>query len=269
MQALALDGVELAYEERGSGDPLVLVHGTGPQIEFWEPAFDDLSARHRVIAYDRRGYGRSKHRPVRDYQRHVADAIELIERVVGGPAVVVGHSSGGNVALALATERPDLVRALVLAEAPFHGVRYATSSFLGLVARAKWEQLRRRPRDAAATFFRWGYTYRTGGNAFDRFPVELRELLLGNARPVLAELDYHPRGSAFEQLSVRKLRAIGAPITFLLGELTHPWFQRTHAKLVAKVPGIQTEHIPGASHAMIDAPAEFAAAVECGASRAR
>jgi len=267
VQALAVDGVRLAYEERGSGDPLVLVHGTGAQIEVWGQTLDDLAASHRVIAYDRRGYGRSEHRPVRDYRRHVADAVELIERLVGGPAVVVGHSSGASVALVLATERPDLVRALVVAEPSFHGGRYATGSLLGMIARVKLKQLAD-PKDAAAIFYRWDTSYQTGGNAFDRLPVELRELLLGNARPLLVELDPHPT-AAFEYLPTRRLRAIAAPITFVLGDLTEPWFHRIHAKLVSKVPGIRTERIPGAGHALfLDAPAEFAAAVERGAARA-
>lgn len=266
-RGLTVAGAELAYEERGAGDPLVLVHGTGFQTELWAPALDELSANHHVIAYDRRGYGRSQHRPVRDYRRHVADAIEVIERVAGSPAVVVGHSSGANIAFALTAQRPDLVRSLVVAEPPFHGLRYATTSLLAMIATAKLSQLRRRPRDAAATFFRWVTSYRTGGNAFDRLPAGARELMLGNAGAVLAELDPLPTGAAFEQLSMRSLTAIPASITFLLGELSQPWFHRIHDSVVRARPDIRTERISGASHDInSDAPAEFVAAVERGAA---
>jgi pimeloyl-ACP methyl ester carboxylesterase len=48
MPGLMVDGVQLAYEERGAGEPLVLIHGTGFQIELWRSSRDDLSARHRV-----------------------------------------------------------------------------------------------------------------------------------------------------------------------------------------------------------------------------
>jgi pimeloyl-ACP methyl ester carboxylesterase len=46
---------ELAYQERGAGDTLVLIHGSGEQIEACGSGLDDLASRHRVIAYDRRG----------------------------------------------------------------------------------------------------------------------------------------------------------------------------------------------------------------------
>ena len=269
MPWLTVGGAQLAYRELGKGDPLVLVHGSGSQTELWGPALDDLSSSYRVVAYDRRGYGHSPHSPVRDYRRHVTDAIEIVRRLAGGRAVLVGHSSGGNVALALAAKRPRLVRALVVAEPPFHGLRYATGSFLTTIPHVKLSQLRGRPQEAAAIFFRWVTSYRTGGNAFDRLPADLRDLMIGNARPLLAELDPHPSGALFEHLAMRSLAAIPAPITFLLAESSQPWFHRIHAELVRAIPAIHTEHIPGASHfSNSDAPAEFVAAVRRGAARA-
>ena len=263
-----MDGVELWYREVGAGAPLVMVHGSGSQTDLWGPALGYLSRGHRVLAYDRRGFGRSEHRPVRDQRRHVTDAIEVIERLAGAPAVVVGHSSGANIALGLAARRPDLVRALVVAEPPFHAARHATRSLLAMIRRAKGSQLRGRPEDGAATFFRWATSYRTGGNAFDRTPAVLRQVMLRNARPLLAELDPHPTGMPFEHLPVRALSAIGAPITYLLGDLSEPLFHRAHAKLAGAMPAIHTERIPGASHAMnFDAPHDFVAAVERGAAR--
>lgn len=267
MAGLTVDGAELAYEERGAGATLVLIHGSGEQTELWGRAFDELSRNHRVIAYDRRGYGRSRHRPVRDYRRHVADAIEVVERLGDGSAVLVGHSSGASVALALAAERPDLVRSLVLLEPPFHGLRNATGSFLAMIPRAKFHQLRGRPRDGAAVFLRWATAYRTGGNAFDRLPPKLRELMLGNSQPVLAELDPHPAGVAFQHLPRRSIASIQAPITFLLGELSQPLFHRSHAWLVRALPAMRTELVPGAGHDIAnDAPDGFVAAVESGLS---
>ena len=65
-----------------------------------DPARDYL-----VITYDRRGYGRSAHKPVRDHRLHARDLIAILEQVAREPAVVVGWSSGGNVALAVAASR--------------------------------------------------------------------------------------------------------------------------------------------------------------------
>jgi pimeloyl-ACP methyl ester carboxylesterase len=115
---IRVPGCELIYDDLGTGEPLVLVHGTGAQASTWRGAAGDLAVGgYRVIAYDRRGYGRSTHRPVRDYRIHVADLAAVIEHV-GAPAHVLGWSSGGNTALALAVERPELYRCLVIVEAP-------------------------------------------------------------------------------------------------------------------------------------------------------
>ncbi len=269
MPTLTVAGADLKYEERGEGGTLVLIHGTGEQTELWGPALDDLASRYRVIAYDRRGYGGSHHRPVRDYRRHVADAIEVVERLGDGPVVLVGHSSGASIALAVAARRPDMARALILLEPPFHGLRNATGSFLTMILQAKLQQLRGHPREGAEVFFRWATSYRTGGNAFDRYPAELHELLLANARSVLAELDPHPTGVAFEHVPRGSIAAIQTPITLLLGELSDPLFHRTHAWLVRAIPAIQTERVRGAGHDIAnDAPAEFIAAVERCAARA-
>ena len=86
----------------------------------------DLAAGgHQVIAYDRRGYGRSNHRPVCNYRVHAADLTTLVQHL-GAPAHLVGWSSGGSVALALAAQHPQPCRSVVVIEATGHGLRYAT-----------------------------------------------------------------------------------------------------------------------------------------------
>jgi pimeloyl-ACP methyl ester carboxylesterase len=256
---LPYEGVELAYEERGSGEPLLLIHGTGCQTATWGRTFDDLAAAgHRVIAYDRRGYGASAHPPVRDYRRHVADAAAVLERVAKTPATVVGWSSGGNVALALAATRPDLVRRLIVAEAALHGVRHLMATTLGMLTHAKWHQLRGRRQEAAVGFFRWIFE-----EGYDALSQEERDALLSQAGPVLAELDLHPYGIMTEYLSLARVRRIPVPITFLIGDSTAPFFRRLHRHLVRAVPSIRTEVIPGASHFVHrDAPNAFVAAVQ-------
>lgn len=73
MASLNVPGCALHYEVHGTGEPLVLVHGTGADSSTWDPVVDLLAADARVIVYDRRGYGRSTHPPVRDYRIHTND----------------------------------------------------------------------------------------------------------------------------------------------------------------------------------------------------
>ncbi|HEX7171325.1 MAG TPA: alpha/beta hydrolase [Candidatus Limnocylindria bacterium] len=102
------------YDERGVGEPLVLLHGGAVDSRFFEHNIGPLAEQFRVIAIDLWGHGRT---PDRDgafsLESFAIDVAELIDRVVGGPAHVLGHSIGAEVALAVALRRPDLVRRLV------------------------------------------------------------------------------------------------------------------------------------------------------------
>ncbi|MDQ3764843.1 MAG: alpha/beta hydrolase [Actinomycetota bacterium] len=263
MGQIPVPGAELVYDEQGAGEPLVLVHGTGAQASTWGGAVGDLAAGgYRVIAYDRRGYGRSIHRPVRDYRVHVADLAAVVEHV-GAPAHVLGWSSGGSTALALAVQRPELCRGVVVIEAVWHGLRYVTGDFLVAYGRIKLAQLCGRRREAAAIFFRWSSGLRGGGNGFDALPTVEQDVLLANGRVVLAELDMHPFGPLMEHMSTKKLAAIQVPMTWVLGtETRSKWFRKLHAKAVQGAPNIRSERIVGAGHfAPRDAPKDFAATV--------
>lgn len=255
---LSYEGVDLAYEERGDGEPLLLIHGTGAQAATWGRTVNDLAeSGHRVIAYDRRGYGASTHPPVRDHRRHVADAVAVLERVAKSPATVLGWSSGGNIALALTVARPDLVRRLILVEPPFHGLRHPTAGMLRALARAKWAQLRGRREEGAEYFYRWA-----AGESYDAAPQEERDRLLAHADNVLAELDPHPYGVMFEHLPLSRVRRITVPVTFLIGGNSDSFYYTLHRQLVRALPSIRTEVIPGAGHIVhVDAPDAFAAAV--------
>ncbi|MDN5748210.1 MAG: alpha/beta hydrolase [Pseudonocardia sp.] len=262
MGHITVPGALLAFDEWGDGDPIVLVHGTGAQASSWADTPADLAAGgHRVLAYDRRGYGRSAHRPVRDYRVHVADLAAVLT-AVGAPAHVLGWSSGGTTALALAVARPELFRSLVIVEAPWHGLRHATPDLLAALGRVKVAQVRGRRDEAAAVFFRWASGLRDGGNGFDALAPAARAELLDNGAPVLAELDPHPFGLMMEHIPTARLAGVPVPVTWLLGAESRDWYGRLHARVAAAVPGLRTERIAGAGHlAHLDAPREFAAAV--------
>jgi len=111
-------GVRLHYVERGAGPPLVLLHGNGAMVEDWEiSSLLGLAAQHhRVVAFDRPGFGHST-RPRRRVWTPEAQAElihEALRRLGVERPIVVGHSWGALVALALALEHPEDVRGLVL-----------------------------------------------------------------------------------------------------------------------------------------------------------
>ncbi|MGJ9416472.1 alpha/beta fold hydrolase [Massilia sp. CMS3.1] len=113
-----VDGIRLHYLERGSGPVLVLLHGNGVFANDFEYSglMTQLSERYRVIAFDRPGYGYSE-RPRSTLWTPDAQA-RLLHRALQGigvdSAIVLGHSWGTMVALAMGLQVPDFVRGLVL-----------------------------------------------------------------------------------------------------------------------------------------------------------
>jgi pimeloyl-ACP methyl ester carboxylesterase len=116
---IEVDGVRLHYVERGKGRPLVLFHGNGSMIQDFESSgLIDLAAKnYRVIVFDRPGFGHSSRpRDVVWTPEAQADLFaNALDRLNVQQAIVLGHSWGASVAVALAIKRPALVEALVLA----------------------------------------------------------------------------------------------------------------------------------------------------------
>jgi len=113
-------------EQSGTGPLVVLIHGLPGTAEDFTSVMARLPGRH-VIALDRPGFGWSKGGWL-PFQDQVDVVHELIGRFGGGPAVVVGHSYGGSVALAVAARHPDDVGQLVLVAPAGGGMRAETKS---------------------------------------------------------------------------------------------------------------------------------------------
>ncbi len=120
---MTVDGVRLHYLERGRGEPLVLIHGNGTMIQDFlvSGVVDALAERHRVILIDRPGYGYSERpRALWTPRAHATLFEKALRRLGVTQAVVLGHSWGSLVAVALALQAPQMVRSLVLASGYYY-----------------------------------------------------------------------------------------------------------------------------------------------------
>ena len=137
-QFVTVDGVRLHYIERGEGPPVVLLHGNVVTAEDFDTSrvLDLVARRHRVIAFDRPGFGYSD-RPHGSAWSAGAQA-ELIRdafAVLGlNRPIVLGHSWGAAVALALGLNHPDAVRGLVLLSGYYYPTLRADVLFSSLTA---------------------------------------------------------------------------------------------------------------------------------------
>ena len=142
-------GATVSYDKRGSGPPLVLVHGSFSDHETnWASVMPLLTQRFTVHAVARRGRGETdatEGHGVEDEGRDVAALVEA----VGAPVFLLGHSYGAHAALAAAASVPDRVRKLVLYEPPWPGIlgEGALARLEGLGESGDWEGF-------AAAFFR-------------------------------------------------------------------------------------------------------------------
>ncbi len=116
-----LDGLNTWYDTFGTGEPLVLLHPGGVDSRAFGPNLEDLAARFHVYTVDRRGHGRTPdaNGPL-TYELMAEDTIKFLERVVGGPACLLGVSDGAAVGLLVALRRPDLIRRLVVVAGVFN-----------------------------------------------------------------------------------------------------------------------------------------------------
>jgi pimeloyl-ACP methyl ester carboxylesterase len=112
------DGVELYYEEAGSGTPLVFVHEFAGDIRAWEPQLRFFARRYRCVAYNARGYPPSAvpTDPAAYSQDRATDDVAAVIQALGlGPAHVVGNSMGAFATLHLGLRYPHLARSLTAA----------------------------------------------------------------------------------------------------------------------------------------------------------
>lgn len=125
METIHVNGIRLAYERRGTGSPMVLLHGYPLDHQIWDDIAPLLADTFELIIPDLRGFGGSStvdsFSAMEDY---AADIAALLDQLEIQKAAIVGHSMGGYVALAFARLYPDrvtglgLVSSQVLADAP-------------------------------------------------------------------------------------------------------------------------------------------------------
>jgi pimeloyl-ACP methyl ester carboxylesterase len=233
-----INGVRLYVEERGRGDPILGIHGTGSSAMAWREAAETLSALGRFIVYDRRGCARSERpEPYRtDVREHAQDAAALIRALDAAPAIVIGRSYGGETAVELALAHPELVRALVLLEAASLSLDPEAKAWEDALVRRVEEAAERDPSSVAETFLR----VVLGDEGWASLPRRARQMFRDNGPAILAEL----RGGSFSATE-EDLGGISVPALLVAGEDSPEMFGRVTERMAAAIPGSRLERVPG------------------------
>jgi pimeloyl-ACP methyl ester carboxylesterase len=243
------DGTRIAFWRSGSGEPLVLVHGTSADHTRWAKVMPALESRFTVFAVDRRGRGGSGDAEDYALEREFEDVTAVVE-AIGEPVTLVGHSYGGICALEAAL-RTSAVRRLVLYEPPLPvGVEiYAP----GVLDRLQ-ELLDAGEREAVLTTFMTDVV---------RMPAEELEQYrsqpgwdarVDGAFTVVRETRVH---DAY-RFDPERWREFASPTLLLLGGDSPPFFATATEVLAATLPHATLRLLPGQQHvAMVTAPKLF------------
>ncbi len=218
------------------GPLVVLVHGSMDRSAGLLKLSRRLDDEHLVLRYDRRGYGRSTpHDGPYDMGSQVDDLAALLE---GRAAVVFGHSYGGNVALALAARRPDLVRGVAVYETPLSWLAWWPTTTAGGDALTVRDGHVADPADAAERFMR----RLVGDERWSRLPEGTRRARCAEGPAMIGELhdlrDHAPWDPA----------AVTTPVVAMRGEHGAEHHRRSTAHLEATLPGCRLVDIHGARH---------------------
>jgi esterase len=236
MSVIRVNGVSLYYEEHGAGDPIVALHGGGSSAAMWVEAASELAKRGRTILYDRRGSFRSE-RPepyTTNVHEQADDAAALIDALVVAPAIVIGRSYGGAIAVDLALRYPERVRALVLLEGDVPAVsETAAKEWAELEERllAERDQMR-----AAEVLMREVL----GDAGWEAAPEEVKEILIGNGPALVAEI----RGG-YPDVTVEQLGMIEQPALFVGAKDSVFDYRETAEVLAAAVPSARIAWVEG------------------------
>jgi pimeloyl-ACP methyl ester carboxylesterase len=230
-----------------SGHFVALVHGSMDRSAGLLRLSRQLDRDHDVLRYDRRGYGRSARiGPPWTVEANVDDLAELIDLAAHPDrrVVVFGHSFGGNVALALAARRPELVRAVVVYETPLSWLEWWPGNSAGAAAMAADNSS-----DAAEAFMR----RLVGDEVWERLPASKRRERRAEGAAMVAEL------ADLRRVAPWSSDEIGVPVLALYGEHGRAHHRSAMRGLSEMIAGCRTEMIAGAGHAGPHTHAELVA----------
>lgn len=257
-----VDDFELVYSSRGTGEPLLFVHG-GFLTRWFDPMSREvaLSERYRLISYHRPGYGRSSlpSAPV-TLEDQARCGLALLHHLGIERAHLVGHSIGGCIALQLALDAPDAVTSLALLEPP---VMSAVTDLSGMQALReagpRWQQGDAR---GAVDLFMKGMVDPDYQKFFeDTSPDGIQEVLDGATAFFTTD---QPAVQAWKFSAAHAAR-IKQPVLLVIGEgsdRVNPIRSQVQGSLLGWLPNAESFMLPGATHLLpLQKPAELAKAL--------
>ena len=264
-KTVSVNNYEFNYEEKGSGEKIILIHGSSSDYRTWENQINVLSKNYHVIAYSRRyHYPNKKIEAGNDYsmKEHVEDLRAFINYFGNTPVIIIGHSYGALMGIELACTNPEIIKKIILAEPPAIRLFVSNTPKPGEII----SLLIKRPK-TAISIIKLGATgidpatkaaqkkdmvsamqltakAILGKKFFNNLSEKRKEQALINL--TAAELT----GSGFLPLNPEKLKQIDLPVLLVTGEKSPKVFGNLADRLEELFINVKRVEISNASHIM-------------------
>ncbi|MGE3143602.1 MAG: alpha/beta fold hydrolase [Hyphomonadaceae bacterium] len=273
----------IAFGDASRPPDIVFLHGTGFNARTYRRMLAPLGERYHVLALDLRGHGLTTLPPktwgYNSWHRHRDDVITVLDKHLGAPVTLAGHSMGATTALLIAGKRPDLVRALAMTDPVFFSESaYRMMEFPFLndwivkagpiphgVARRRAHFASRE--EAVASL--------TGRGIFKTFPADVLADYVadgmlddphGGVRLACAPAFESQTYKAQRHDPWRALAMYEGPIVLLRGEIGSTCAPSITRRIKERHPGIRLATVEGSTHALpMERPDRVRAAIEAAA----
>ncbi len=247
----------IAFDDEGSGPPVVLVHAGVADRRMWAALATTLTARHRVIRHDVRGVGESL--PPTGAWSHHADLLSLLDELLIGRAHLVGASMGAGIAVEAALARPGAVASLVLV-APGGALLAGTPAAFRPIWAAEIEALDRGDTDAAVeiNLRAWVDGPSRPPDAVD---PAVRAFVGRMQRDAFEIPEWDGEQAPEHELAppaAGRLRELACPVLVVVGELDHAAILAAAERIADEAPRARLLVVPGVGHMLsLEEPERF------------
>ncbi len=247
---LVREGAAIHYQVAGRGPAILFLHDGLTHAAAWDLVFGAFARDHRVVRFDRRGFGRSDH-PAAPYSP-LEDMAAILDATGVERATLIGASSGGGLALAFALAHPERVEALVLVGAVVPGYGYS-EHFTSRGFRNTSPLLDGKPKRALRNWVEDPWVVAPGNKDARKRLRALLEPFFEKQMAQRPDLERLP-----EPNLVARLPEIEVPALVLVGEADIPDVHAHAGALETWLPDARRVVVPEAGHLLfLERPAEF------------